>query len=166
MLSKKAGAKTKKLNKKGMATIEALALLVIFAAMASYSLGTFGIVHSGIVNSIYSRAYAFETFRGRANLTYWRDDRSSPADLTNYKFLGFRAHGIRSEKNMSGDRSFLWEATTRTLAMGRENENAGANNSSLHSSLDEITRVERARVNPVWIKTIYGICMNSSCKGI
>lgn len=48
-------------NEKGMAVLEMIPILVVFVLFINFSLGFFGAIHSGILNSIASRNYAFET---------------------------------------------------------------------------------------------------------
>ncbi len=74
-----------------MATIEMLPMMFIFIFLFSYTLGAFGIIHTGIKNSISARAYAFETFRNRSNLVYFRDIPVATADLRHYRFSDITA---------------------------------------------------------------------------
>jgi hypothetical protein len=152
--------KNKKLNQKGIATIESVLLLSIFVVFMTYCVGTFGIVHTGILNSISARAYAFETFRNRANVNYFRDD---PAVDLDYFMGGIRAHGISTENNGGQQK---WYATTRLLAMGRDvatvaNRPQGGQDDQLFDKKREMS----GKVNPVYIKVVYGICLNFACGG-
>ena len=45
-------------NQRGMATIEVLPLLLVFLMLFSYTLGAFGIIHTGIMHSISARSSA------------------------------------------------------------------------------------------------------------
>ena len=93
--------KTKALrNQKGTAMVEVVPLLVIFVLLINFSLGFFGVIHAGILNSIAARNYAFETFRNRAVLNYLRDIADS--DDVTYRREGFRFHGIKIEGTRSG----------------------------------------------------------------
>lgn len=58
-------------NQKGLATIEALPLVVVFVVLITYGLGLFGFVHTAILHSIGARTYAFETFRNRTNVSFF-----------------------------------------------------------------------------------------------
>lgn len=168
---------------KGMASLEAVTLSFVLVVVLTYIWGVFGVIHTGIVNSIAARAYAFETFRNRANLIYLRDG-LSPFDQANgaqlpaalaisYKKFGFRIHGIHSE--FSDPNDLNWEAATRKLAFN-ESEAPIGDSSDIHGknlnaemgdvkSETALVTKQNNRVNPVWIKTMYGICLYSSCGG-
>lgn len=143
-------------NNKGMATLEGVILLIVFIVIASYSIGFFGVIHTGIKNSIAARNLAFETFRNRANVTYWRDNTTN---LSHYKNAGSRSHGIISEtaQGSTGSDSQFY-ATARQIAYVR---NPDFKRSSLSEGLPQ--QLERQEANPVFIKTKYGICLNVNC---
>lgn len=146
-------------NERGVATIEAALLLSIFVVFMTYCVGVFGIIHTGILNSISSRAYAFETFRNRTNVTYFRDTFTPDFDQT--AKYGVRVHGVITEKNPD----INWRPTERTLAMGRDIAEIKANRpqDKMNDLFDK--RKETGAVNPVYIKTVYGICLNYECGG-
>ena len=149
-------------NEKGLATIESMALLVVFTVLIGYGIGYFGIVHTGILNSIAARSYAFETFDHRVDLTYFRSNRlNTNVEQEHYKNYGFRAHGVRTEKYGSANDA-LWEVTERSISIGRPSSGRIEGN---HQLGEEIMGAERRGVNPVWIKTVYGICLNVACGG-
>lgn len=156
-------------SKKGTASVEAITMLVLFVMILGYCMGVFGVIHTGILNSIHARALAFETFRNRADLTYWRDmpyigtaapGQGSPL-VVQYKSYGFRAHGVNSEIESSGKIEF--KATTRNLT--RDTTAEALANGGDHAAAEKIGegRNQKAATNPVWIKTLYGICLNSQC---
>ena len=146
-------------NSKGLATIEGITLLIVFVIMVSYSLGFFGVIHSGIKNSIAARNLAFETFRNRANLDYWRDNR--PEGL-HFKSKGQRNHGINTElaEGATGeDTSYL--ATSRDIAFIR---NPDYQRRVSQGSAPRQGK-ETDEASPVFVKIKYGICLNSGCGG-
>lgn len=147
-------------NQKGIATIEAALLLSVFVVFMTYCVGTFGVIHTGILNSISARAYAFETFRNRANLTYFRDTVSGDV-LQTIKY-GVRAHGIVSEKATMNEKR--WYVTERTIAQGREITSVERPQSLNYKEI-QIKKRETAGANPVWVRTVYGICLNYECGG-
>lgn len=155
--------KTRKNSKeRGIATIEAALLLSIFVVFMTYCVGTFGIIHTGVMNSISARAYAFETFRNRANVVYFRD--SSYGDFDQTAKYGVRLHGIVSEKETSNK----WTPTERPLAQGREIAEVKANRPQDEDKMNNLYDKKRelsGEVNPVFIKTVYGICLNYECGG-
>lgn len=151
-------------NEKGMATIEIIPLLLIFVFMLSYTLGAFGVIHTGILHSIAARNYAFETFKGRANLVYFRD---TPADqFRHFKENGTRIHAIQTEAGVQTNATF--RGTERTIRVGFPNEIEGRTK-SIHDRILEQGEVAPGRrnqnlaVNPVWVKVQYGICINARC---
>lgn len=153
------GVKMKQLqikNQKGLATIESVVLLVVFLVLSTYSIGFFGVIHTSIKNSIGARSLAFETFRNRANLTYWRDNRPEARKFTR----GYRNHGIISEaaEGETGSTSPYF-ATARQIAFVRNPDFQRSNitNEGLPRGL------ETQQANSVFIKTKYGICLNAGC---
>lgn len=161
-------------NENGMATIELIPLLLIFVFLVSYTLGAFGIVHTGILNSIAARNYAFETMRNRTNLIYFRDTPRAPGDPVQYKDIGVRLHSVQSENynfNASAsDGSF--EAPERPLRVGFPNDLEGRtddtfHNEGLHEDVGEAIQRRQAYqkqgANPVWVKAQYGICLDTRC---
>jgi hypothetical protein len=155
--------KTKRLrDEKGMAMIEAIPLLVIFVILLSFSLGFFGVVHTAILNSISARTYAFETFRDRTNLNYFREDGSALTGLGPLYLgtKGFRYHAIQHE----ADSRTLFVATTRTIAMGAVEPEQQTGKDTHNTQIYSIPiRNENVNVNPVWVMVGYGICLNAGC---
>lgn len=147
-------------NEKGMAIIETIPLLVVFIMLTSFGLGLYGTVQTAILHSIAARTYAFETFRNRANLNFYREDGSGMGQPLYLGKKGFRVHAIQNE---SDDRmEFI--ATERPISLGRSitSVNAGENvhNNGIFN-LDR--RNEKVSVNPVWIMVAYGICLDAKC---
>ena len=151
-------------NERGSATLEAVALFFIFIVMMAYTVGSFGIVHTGILNSIAARNYAFETFRNRTNLQYFRDTVTDSPE--HYLGSGLRVHGIGDEQGGA-----LWYVTTRHMASAFNADASGeqimGTNTAAHTALSQPAQgnFEDRTINPVWIKTVYGICLNSTCTG-
>lgn len=166
--------KTKKFsqlnNEKGMAVFEIIPIVVIIVMFINFSLGFFGAIHTGILNSIASRNYAFETFRNRTDLTYFRN--SGPVGVEFSKVKN-RVHGTISEKQAAkvGKTDPPWSASSRLVDFmsfsNRAAEEIG-NSKGEHAKTRELQegRVSESMhqgVNPIWIKTTYGICLDSSC---
>jgi hypothetical protein len=156
-------------SEKGMATLETIPLLFIFIYLLCYTLGGFGIVHTGIKNSIAARAYAFETFRNRSNLVYFRD--TPPAQLLELRTVGCRVHGIMSEGPRADDSSF--RASERPLRVGIAMEPDGSRNDpNIHNvkvfdpgSIADKKRNTTVGTSPVWVMVQYGICLDVNCGG-
>jgi hypothetical protein len=166
-------------NDKGMAVLELVPTLFVYMLLINFSLGFFGIVHSGILHSIAARNYTFETFAHKTNLVYHiRPKPGSDLTRNNFKAQGYRYSGIISESAKTSD-SFI--ATDRPIAftsqfggtdndgvdLGGRNPGNVTGESAAHNTgvrnLNEAVRNETIAVKSIWIKTIYGICMNSKC---
>lgn len=152
-------------NEKGMAVFEMIPILMIIMLLVNFSLGFFGAIHTGILNSISSRNYAFETFRNRSNLTYFKNTQAGSVD-TFYSEVGMRMHGSKSESSDAD----TWVATARTIDFVKSEKPAaeivGAD-AATHKKVREVPagRNTTVGVNPIWIKTTYGICLNAACGG-
>jgi len=163
------------LNQRGMATMEMVPILMLFAMLVSFALGFFGIIHSGIVNSIAARNYAFETFRNRANLNYLRDEVGDPVY---FLVTGYRYHSITGDQK-SASSQLQWVATTRPIQfteVANPLEAIGSpadHNSKVRSLVDGAPTSDKfegqtraagdAGVDPVWVMTSYGICLTAGC---
>ncbi|HEY1080340.1 MAG TPA: hypothetical protein VGE46_09580 [Bdellovibrio sp.] len=168
MLKKKKFSQRK--NEKGMAVFEIIPIVVIIMMFINFSLGFFGAIHTGILNSIAARNYAFETFRNRSDLTYFRNN--SADTETEFSQVKQRVHGTISEKQASVYKGNPpWAASSRLIDFmsfsNRAAEEIG-NSKGEHAKTRGISdgRVSESvhqGVNPIWIKTTYGICLNSSC---
>lgn len=151
-------------NEEGMATIETLPILIIFIMIVAYMLGSFGIIHTGILHSIAARNYAFETFRHRTNLTYFRDDPSS--EILHFQKIGTRFHGIAPEQYKTDDG---FRPTQRSISMVMTTDPINEKNENVHNVnigaqvRDGVRVRESVAVNPVWIKVQYGICIDANC---
>ena len=150
-------------NQKGMAILELIPISILCVLILSFAYGFFGVIHTGILQSIAARSYAWETFSQRTNVTYFRDIPGSEPVET-YKPYGFRAHSITSEKSRQ-ETSPKFHVTERAIAMHVPlAENVVGRDSGTHNDqLNILSARERVGVNPVWIKTIYGICLDNKC---
>lgn len=145
-------------NEQGMAVFEMIPIIVVIVLFLNFSLGFFGAIHTGILNSIAARNYTFETFRHRANLTYFRN-----SDF-NFKDIGMRFHGTTSEK-VRGEK---WIASTRLIDfMNFDTRATVFDSKSDHEKTRGLGdgRNQTVGANPIWIKTAYGICLDAKCGG-
>lgn len=149
-------------NERGIALLETIPLIVIFVVLVSFGLGFFGIVHTAVLHSISARTYAFETFRQRTNLNYFRENLSGTSDPRNFSAKQWRYHGVQHETD---DRR-LFVATTRPISFGRGTDSVEANSEVHNQQIFQLgARNERVSVNPAWIMVGYGICLNATCGG-
>ena len=154
-------------NERGMATLETLPLLFIFIMLVTYMLGFFGAIHSAILGSISARSYAFETFRNRTNLIYFRDDNGS--DAKQFKDMGVRIHASTAEKRDSTDN--MMRSTERPIRVGATVEpGPSRGDPTIHntkifdgSKTAKGVRNTTVEVSPIWVMVEYGICVSSSC---
>ncbi len=148
-------------NEKGMSILEVIPLMILFFLLTSFGVGFFGVVHSGILNSIAARNYAFSTFENRADLTLLRGGSSD----VNYQKTGFRQHGVVSEKIQNEK---IWTATSRSISLLMPVQEANENSASIHNTEipkigEKVSDVIAEGVNPVWIKVRYGMCVTAAC---
>jgi hypothetical protein len=157
-------------NQRGNAMIELMPILMIFMLIVNFSLGFFGLIHSAILNSIGARNYTFETFRNRSNLNYLRDTQGSESSFT-YTRSQQRFHVIKNETTPVAPDKFY--ATRRPIEFSEIREVANVKgNAGEHERGKRIREGERATevgidegVNPVWIRSTYGICLVAACGG-
>ena len=84
-----------------------------------------------------------------------------------YQGVGFRYHGIRSETNGNVD----WVVTQRPIQFTQVSEaNDPKGSMTDHDDVKKIAegkavseQMNEDGVDPVWIRTLYGICLNSTC---
>lgn len=157
-------------NQKGMAALEMIPITIIVVLLLSFSFGFFGVIHTGILNSMAARNYAFETFNHRTDLSYRRSNGEMPNILEDYFYKsGFRIHSITSDKRPKNADTLI--ATTREIAFGWDIgkpeviSNPGFHNEAVLQIKDDGTRyTATAGSNPVWVQTSYGICLTRKCE--
>lgn len=153
-------------NNKGMAIFETIPIMVVIVLFVNFSLGFFGAIHTGIINSIASRNYAFHTFRNRSNLVYFKDQND-----IHFEKMRARLHGSISEKAKSKN-SDTWNATARKIDFIKFDNPAAVitgNDKTQHNRIKDLPsgRIKEnvhQGVNPIWIKTRYGICLDAICE--
>lgn len=150
-------------NEKGIAIFESIPIILVMIVLLNFSIGFFGVVHTGILNSIASRNYTFETFRHKFDHKYYKGVSDHP-----YNKVGYRFHGTVSES--ANQDSSDWQATTRPIdffdlkSKGRVEELGDINTHNQQTlKIADGVRNKDISVNPVWIKTKYGICLNNAC---
>lgn len=159
---------------RGLSNVEMIPVLLLFALLFNFTLGFFGVVHSGILQNIAARNYAFETFRNRSNLNRFRPQ----VDINNAKIVfnrvGFRYHSVRTEGGGSDTDS--WFATARPIRFIAANQSdPDETQMSDHSLVNQIKDPGKASdvytgedggLDTVWVKVIYGICVTHNCQAI
>lgn len=159
----------KRKTQRGLGMIELVPVLMIFALLLNFTFGLFGVVHSGILNSVAARNYAFETFRNRSHLNRLRDAINSDKDVTYFKF-GQRIHGTLSE---NVNQSYEWIVTERSIKFSQIGpELKSSDSQDDHSRVYQIRDPGSAKevynqnegIFSVWLRTVYGICLNRRCR--
>lgn len=152
-------------DNKGFAVIESVVLLFIFLILFWYSLGFFGVIHTGILQSIAARNYAFETFRHRSHLWFFRSNSKS---VMRYHRFDNRVHGTNSEIVVGGNNKLQF-ATERRVAMFKGDiEPTGRTPTEHNQAMGQVQEGQRntsVSLDPVWIKVQYGICLTQECGG-
>lgn len=162
--------KKKPSNEKGSALIESIPVLFAIVIIFNFSMGFFGAIHSGILNSIGAYNYSLETFRFRSNLMYFRPG-SGPAE--NYLLSKNRVHGVIQDGNTAIEQRGKWPVTVRpvTFANTPQSDESShyfkdANNNGIWSVISSYTPSSSLSIETpeIWVKTIYGICITADCK--
>lgn len=154
-------------DERGMATVEALPILIVFVVVCSYAVGSFGAIHTAILHSIAARVYAYETFRHRTDLVWFRDNAYAAPNFFHLKQIGARVHGVGSPENAEVKDRFY--ATERPLAKGLTSgpDEQGRDPATHNDRVLNLGDGPNATlgVSPIWIMTQYGICLNAECQG-
>lgn len=153
-------------SNKGFATIEMIPVMIVIALLLNFALGFWGVIQTGLLNSIAARNYAYETFRNRTNLLYFHDVRASGE----YKKFNSRVHGIASESR-PGSSSNEAVVTLRNIGYGMSPKPDG--DASVHEpgpgeargifEIQHNVRNDSISSAPVWVRPMYGICFNAKC---
>lgn len=163
--------RTFKKSERGMALIESIPVLFTIIVLFNFSLGFFGAIHSGILNSIASYNYALETFRFRTDLMYFRP--GAEASI-HYKKAKNRVHGTIQDGNTALEQNDIWPATYRAVTFssniimpgeGASHKYADKDNDGVWSVNSDFEPVKDSpKIPEIWIKTVYGICLNADCE--
>lgn len=173
--------KPKKLikNQKGFAMLEALPIIWVMFILLGATLGSWGIAHTAVLNSIAARNYTFFLFNNRSDLSYLRDfARSDYSALDNsvgekyyredYDGGGWSGHGkrfsyIASEANPQDP----FTATLRRVDFRKITYDDRSNFLSATEHTSKIETIEDRNINqkvgPAWIMVGYGICLSAKC---
>ncbi len=155
-------------NQKGIAIFELIPVIIIVTIFLNFTFGFFSVVHTGVLNSIAARNYAYETFRHRANLNFFRDLEAAGGEKVHYHEQQIRYHGTTGEQRPKG--GIRWVATVRDIAFVKEEAGLEDNLGSRGEHQGDLAavrpdqRIEDSEgFSPVWIQPTYGMCMNFEC---
>lgn len=175
--------KSYKKSERGSAIVETIPVLFMLVLVFNFSLGFFGAVHSGILNSIASYNYTLETFRFKSNLMYFRPG----GGTTNYSTSLSRVHGTiqdgSEDAGAAADENGKWPATLRGITFNYKSNTPGRDLASQGPDSDRIYAKNPTGSNiwaavsksvpdgsntiqtpRIWVKTVYGICLNADCE--
>ena len=137
-------------NQRGIAMVEMLPLLFIFIILFGLTFGLWASIHSGTLQSIAARHYAFQVLNNRTHFIYHRDTMK----INNNKTLYY-------EKN--GKRFFaIVEAKTGKVELIPEIKEINLFNQGVLSITGD-NKSQKAQTNPIKLRTGYGICIDFDC---
>ncbi|MCY4513262.1 MAG: hypothetical protein OXB86_06205 [Bdellovibrionales bacterium] len=173
----------------GIAMVEILPLLVVFITFFGLTMGLWGAVHSGTLQSIAARHYAFEVINNRTHVEHHRDWDPAVNAGTEQMFQSPTPsleiyHGLKGMRlfavviKQSGKPEGFVE--NRGLNFFNDidrshNDSPGgilsspetdaANKYSSRSGFLEDTQlfIQTPPINPIWLMNGYGICLNCCC---
>ena len=177
-------------NNRGLAMLEALPIIMLMFVLMGATLGSWGIVHTAILNSIAARNFTFFYFNNRSDLSYLRDfagpDGYGLFDNITDKY--FRKDGQGTNDGMGKRFFYIWAENTPEDAQGvmpatlrrvdfRNLRTASDDESNIlsdgaHSTVDNInpgeaTKMEAGKAEgekrKAWIMVGYGICLDANC---
>lgn len=182
MLIQKKLPKKFKNSERGMAFVESIPVLFMVVVVFNFSLGFFGAIHSGILNSIASYNYTMETFRFRSNLIYFRPGDSKMAHYMKDNKPMSRVHGVTSDGIQQNDTGGAnrWPATVRSIAFNKSMtrmvdgatgvhdytklaKNNPQNVWGINTAYSPDSSTPSAVTPEIWVKTVYGICLTADC---
>ncbi len=170
-------------NKSGMAALEIVAIFAVVMILFNFGLGFFGVIHTGILKNIAARNYAFETYRFRTNLDFFWRENNGTHQISKFRLFGNRFHGMVSENRVIGSGE-NWVATARPISFVSSFGGTNADGDQMNSTPEKDTNSklhnqdvfkikddgkplleekDQYQAFPVWIRPVYGICLNSTC---
>ena len=176
----------------GIAMVEILPLLVVFITFFGLCIGLWGAVHSGILQSISARHYAFEVINNRTHPDHHRDwnpstgsgsgeEMFSSPSVSNMPYhgkLGMRLFAVVTKQTGSKPEEFVenrglnffsdidrnYDEEPGGILSSQKTEGANKYGPARTGFLEEEKAfVQAPAVNPVWLLTGYGICLNFCC---
>ena len=175
-------------SERGVALFEMLFLLTTFVILVGITIGLWGSVHSAVLQSIAARHYAFEVINNRPHFEYHRDfDGAAPASSGNMfkgpsTMVGFYGKArqmlfvvtvddptaVSSKNPIAATRgiNFFYEigrAPSQNPSGLIKSYRANDVNFHTNSWSAALTPGGVVDVNPIWLMTGYGICLEMDC---
>ena len=139
-------------NQRGIAMVEMLPLLFIFVILFGLTFGLWTSIHSGILQSIAARHYAFEVLNNRTHFIYHRDTSEPEGKEHYYEKNGKRFFAIVERQAGANPQNIAEEKKLNLFDKG-----------ALSITVDP--RARFPQTNPISLKTGYGICIDFECGG-
>ena len=138
------------INQRGVAMVEMLPLLAIFVLLFGLTFGFWSSIHSGTLQTISARHYAFEVINNRTHFIYHRDTLAPQGNTSYYEKDGKRFFAV-VEFQPGGTPNIVAEKKSLSLF----------DKDSLRITGDP--QSNRPQTNPIKLKTGYGICIDFKC---
>ena len=181
--------KNKGFDQRGVAVIEMIFLLLVFVVLFGLTLGFWGSIHTATLQSISARHYSFEIINNRTHFEYHRDwsietvptppgnmfaSKNFAVSKKYHGDLGMRTFYVTGIRNQDDPVN----VTTRGLNFFKEinrptqmalpskgtisayDQGGPAATAGFHQ---DIFNQLHGSVNPLWLMTGYGICLELSC---
>ena len=166
-------------NQKGLVILESIPLILVMFVLLGATLGSWGIVHTAIMNSIASRHNAFFVLNHRSELAYKRDfGRRQYPNTTlidpHQEFFtekGRRFFFVQDEDFDNSRKNST--ATLRFVNFIAKDETYDGQPNFLRTALDhrdimnqrvqDLGQENRTKVAKAWIMVAYGICLTATC---
>ena len=169
-------------NQKGMAMLEALPIIWVMFVLLGATLGSWGIAHTAVLNSIAARNFTFFLFNNRSDLSYLRDFGSQEyPDVVpvlsydvrkryyreDYNGGSWNGHGKRFSYITSETNPDDLTATLRRVDFRKINYDDRSDFLSEPEHTNIRNKIEQRNINkkvgPAWIMVGYGICLSAKC---
>ena len=174
----------------GIAMVEILPLLVVFITFFGLSMGLWGAVHSGTLQSIAARHYAFEVINNRTHLEHHRDwdpassagtekmfQSPTPSPEKYHGSMGMRLFAIVTKQTSSKPEEFVenrglnffndidrdYDEQPGGILSSPQTDAANKYSSRAGFLEDAQLFIQTPQINPIWLMSGYGICLNCCC---
>ena len=180
--------RTAKPFRRGIAMVEILPLLVVFITFFGLAIGFWGAMHSGILQSIAARHYAFEVINNRTHIEYHRDwDAESDPGIGNmfgassaseeyHGLMGMRLFAVVTKQtsdpdpivenrglNFFNDIDRKFDEPPGGILSSPQTDSSNKYSSRAGFLEEPELFIQTPTINPIWLINGYGICLNCCC---
>ena len=185
----------RKKNQRGVAIVEFLFTFFIFVFVLAVLYGSWGVVHSGILNSIAARTYATHVIANRSDLSFSKDSNVLDANIIGHAY--FDPNSAEGRKNIRFFATSIYQRSTPSdphpefksekikIDLGgnwgdqkpgifgidphsreQDIQSGSLNWPTGQNAIDLEQRINsRFKTGLVHLKQGYGICLDAYCKG-